>query len=143
MTNAYIWAVSKNLQNYPSLPERPKFLSLESSLNKFCPLLPAKRQNAHVCLIFFKLSMLKLVTKPFASKFFIAFPEFTLKHCPYLVNCQFKLAVICHHFVCFCLLIDNQLVDAHTKSEITRIHRFYSILLKIIKNKKLPSISIL
>ena len=31
-----------------------------------------------------------------------ALPVFTLKNCLYIYNCQFKLAIICCHFVCFC-----------------------------------------
>ena len=59
-----------------------------------------------------------------APKIFIAFPVFILKKGLYVVNCQFRSAVICRHFVCW-------LAGAHdTKSrkkifpEITRIHRF-------------------
>ena len=63
-------------------------------------------------------------------KIFIPFPVFTLKNHLYVTNCQFKLAVICCHFVCLFLvgwLITNWFA-AHTKCrkflEITRIHGF-------------------
>ena len=63
------------------------------------------------------------------------FPVFRLKVHLYIVNCRFKLAINWRHFVWF---FDNQLVAANTESqkfaEITRLHRFYSMLLK--KNKK-------
>ena len=43
----------------------------------------------HTCITF----------NPPVSKIFILFPVFTLKN--HVVNCQFNLAIICHHLVCF------------------------------------------
>ena len=46
----------------------------------------------------------RVTFNPPAPKIFIAFPVFTLKIRLYIVNCQFKLAIICPHFVCFRLV---------------------------------------
>ena len=45
-----------------------------------------------------------------ALRIFTVFLVFTLKNRLDIMNCQFKLAIICHYFVFFCWLFDNQLV---------------------------------
>ena len=66
------------------------------------------------------------------SKIFIAFPVFTFKYHLYIVNCQFKLAVICHHFV-FGSLFDNQLVAAHIIRNFRKLLRYIVFIVFYLK----------
>ena len=57
--------------------------------------------------IFFQ-STARVIFNPPASKFFIAFPVFTLKNRLYIANCHFRLAVICCLFVCWLAGVHNK-----------------------------------
>ena len=60
--------------------------------------------------------------QPPRIKNFIVFPVFTLKNHLYITHFQFRLAVICFHFVC-------SLVGVHTKifQETSWTHRFIAV----------------
>ena len=71
-----------------------------------------------------------------ASKNFYCIFSIHIKNHLYIVNCQFKLAVIFAILFVFGWLVDNQLVAAHTKSQkflkLLGYIIFYSILFKKI-----------
>ena len=57
-------------------------------------------QKVNYTLLYVSQAQPASTSPPLASKIFIAFPVFTLKNLLYIVNCQFRSAVICLHFVC-------------------------------------------